>query len=146
MLIVITLMVMVLLSIFSLILGSDFIATVQNIEVDNISIINNETSTFLVEAQDVIFQIDTTTLMTAGISLLITIGIVAGFTGISFLGSGLNAESVKIIISLTAYIGIWTTLSIITFSLIIEIAVFGSIIYIGLTIGFAIGVIKKLSG
>lgn len=146
MLVIITLMVLVLLSIFSLLLGNGFLANVMNVEIDNIAIIDGDTSTLLVEGVEVIFQIDTTSLITAGISLLITIGVVAGITGISFLGSGLNSESVRIIVLLSAYVGIWITLSLITYSLIVEIQIFGSLIYIGLTIGYAIGVVQKLSG
>lgn len=146
MLITLTIMVMVLLSIFSIILGGNFIATLQIVEVDNISIVNNETVTFLVESQDIIFEIDTTSLINGGIALLTTVIIVAGITGISVLGSGLNPQSAKIIIMLTAYIGIWSTLSIVSFALINEIAIFGTVIYIGLTIGYSIGIIKSFSG
>jgi len=139
-------MVMVFLSIFSIVLGNNYISTAINIEVDNISLINGNTTTFLVEAQDVIFQIDTSSLINSGIALMFTVIAVAGILGISVLGSGLNPASTKIIIMLTAFIGIWISLTFIVFNLIIEIAIFGSVIYIGLTIGYSIGVIKKLTG
>jgi len=137
---------MVFLSLFSIILGSDYISNTINVEVDNVSLINGNTTTFLVEAQDVIFQIDTSVLINAGIALIITVAVVAGIIGISVLGSGLNPYSAKVIIMITAYVGLWTTLTLIVFSLIIEIAIFGSVIYIGLTLGYSIGVIKKLTG
>lgn len=146
MLITLTIMVMIGLSIFSIILGSEFIASTINVEVDNISLINGNATTFLVEGQDVIFQIDTSVLINAGIALLFTVIIVAGITGITVLGSGINPQSAKIIIMLTAFIGVWSSLTLIVFSLIIEIAIFGSVIYIGLTLGYSIGVIKKLTG
>ena len=146
MLISLTIMVMVGLSLFSIILGSDYISNTLNVGVDNISLINGNTTTFLVESQDVIFQIDTSSLINAGIALLATIILVATITGVSVLGSGLNPQSAKIIITLTAFIGLWTTLSLIVFPLIIEIAIFGSIIYIGLTIGYSIGVYQQFSG
>ena len=146
MLITLTIMVMVFLSIFSIVLGNNYISTAINVEVDNISLINGNTTTFLVEAQDVIFQIDTSSLINSGIALMFTVIAVAGILGISVLGSGLNPASTKIIIMLTAFIGIWISLTFIVFNLIIEIAIFGSVIYIGLTIGYSIGVIKKLTG
>ena len=146
MLITLTLMVMVGLSLFSIILGSNYISTAINVEVDNISLINGNTTTFLVEAQEVIFQVDTTSLINAGIALLFGVLIVAGLTGISVLGTGLNPQSAKIIIIITAFIGIWSSLTIIVYPLIIEIAIFGSVIYIGLTLGYAIGVVKIVSG
>lgn len=146
MLITLTLMVMVGLSLFSIILGSNYISTTINIEVDNISLINGNTTTFLVEAQNVIFQIDTSILINAGIALLFSVVLAAGLTGISVLGTGLNPQSAKIIITITAFIGIWFSLTIIVYPLIIEIAIFGSVIYIGLTIGYAIGVVKRISG
>lgn len=146
MLIVITLMIMLIISLFSLILGNDYISNAVNVEVDNISIINGNTTTYLVESYDVIFQIDTSTLINAGIVLLITVGLIAAGLGITVLGSGLSPASVRIMIMLTAFYGIWFTLSLIAFPLIIEIEIFGSIIYIGLTIGYSIGIIKKLAG
>ena len=146
MLISLTIMVMVGLSLFSIILGSNYISSALNVGVDNISLINGNTTTFLVEAQDVIFQIDTSSLINAGIALLATVILVATITGVSVLGSGLNPQSAKIIITLTAFIGLWATLSLIVFPLIIEIAIFGSIIYIGLTIGYSIGVYQQFSG
>ena len=146
MLIALTIMVMVFLSLFSVILGSEYISNTINVEVDNVSLINGNTTTFLVEAQDVIFQIDTAVLINAGIALIVTVAIVAGFVGITVLGTGLNPYSAKVAIMITAYVGVWTTLSLIVFSLILEIVIFGSVIYIGLTLGYSIGIIKKLTG
>lgn len=145
MLIYIPILVLLFLSIFNLIIGNNFLAQSVNLEVENIAIIDGDTTTLLIEGQSVVFQIDTSSLITAGISLLITVTIIATIFGVSVLGSGLNPEASKIIILITAYSGVWSTLSFLCFSLIIEIAIFGSVIYIGLTVSYAIGIIDKLS-
>jgi len=146
MLIVLTLAILIVLSIFSLILGNNFISGIANIAIDNDALVDGVSSTFEVIGQNVIFAIDTSSLIIAGIALIITITVVAGIVGINVLGSGLNPQSTKIIIIITAYIGIWSTLSILAFNLINSIEIFGSVIYISLTLTYVIGVIKKLSG
>lgn len=146
MIVVITLMIMLVLVIFSLILGEDFISGIVNVGIDNEALVDGVPSTFVVSGQDILFTIDTSNLITAGIALLITITVVAGITGISVLGSGLNPASARIIILLTAYLGIWSVLTVLAFNLISSIEVFGGVIYISLTIGYAVGVVKKLSG
>lgn len=146
MIISISMSVLIVLSLFSLILGESFIGTSINVLVDNSALINGSTTTFEVIGQDILFQIDTSVLINAGIALIVAVSITATLTGIQVVGSGLNAESVRIIILITGYVGIWTSLSIIAFNLIITIEVFGSIIYITLTIGYSIGVLQKISG
>ena len=139
-------MVLMVLTLFSLILGENFLSGIVNLSVNNEALVDGVPSTFVVESQDVLFFIDTSNLLTAGIALLITIAIVAGVSGITFLGSGLNPQSARIIIFITAFGGIWAVLSILASSLIFQIEVFGSIIYITLTIAYSIGVIQQISG
>lgn len=146
MLIGITLMIMIVLMFFSIILGETLISSTQNVAIDNSALVNGSLTTYVVEGQDILFQIDTATLETAGIALLVTIIAVASITGIQVLGSGLNSESVRVIILATAFTGLWAMLSILAFNLIITIAVFGTIIYIALTLGYSIGVIQRLTG
>lgn len=146
MIIGLTLAILIVLALFNIIIGGNFIGTTTTVMVDNSALVNGTISTFIVESQDILFQVDVSVLKTAGIALLIAVIAVAFITGIQVLGSGLNAQSAKVIIIITSYIGIWTTLSIITFDLITSIEVFGSVIYISLTLGYAIGVIQKLSG
>ena len=140
------LMILIFLSMFSLILGNSLLSGSAIIGVDNSAIINGSVTTYVVAPESVLFTIDTTTLIVAGIALLVTIGITAGITGIQVLGSGLNAQSVRMIILLVAYGGVWTTLSILAFNLINSIEIFGSVLYITMTVLYAIGVIQKLSG
>ncbi len=142
----ITLMILIVLTLLSLILGENFLSGIINLSVDNEALIDGVPSTFVVASQDVLFFIDTSNLLSAGIALLITIAVVAGLSGITFLGSGLNPQSARIIILLTAFGGIWGVLSILASSLIFQIEVFGVIIYISLTIAYSIGVVQQISG
>lgn len=141
-----TLLILIVIVMFSIILGNDFVSGLVEIGVDNTALVNGTITTYVVPTEDILFTIDTTTLIIAGIALLTTIIFIAGITGVQVLGSGLNQSSVRIIILLTGYIGIWTTLSILSFSLINSIEIFGSVIYISLTLGYTIGVIKSISG
>lgn len=145
-LVLIPLMVLTVITLFSVILGRDFIGVIANISINNEALIDGIPSTFEVIGQDVLFYIDTSNLIVAGISLIVSIGFLATITGITVLGSGINPQSAKIIVIIGGYIGIWTTLTVLSFNLIIQIEVFGSIIYIGLTIVYVFGVVQKLSG
>lgn len=146
MLIGITLMVLIVLMMFSLVLGSGFISELVNVGIDNSAIVNGSVTTYIVTPEDILFSIDTSNLIVAGIAVLVTIIAIAAITGIQVLASGLSPQSVRIIILLTGYTGLWTVLSILAFNLINSIEVFGSIIYITLTIGYVIGVIQNISG
>lgn len=141
----ISLMIIIVIVMFSLIFDTSFIGSLVSIGVDNTSIVNGSSTTYIVTSEGVLFNIDTSDLITAGITILVAIILVATITGVQFLGSGLSSESVRIFILLTGYIGIWTVLSILAFNLIVSIAIFGSIIYIMLTIGYTIGVVQKIS-
>lgn len=146
MLIGLSLLIMIVLGFFSLMLGNDYIGSTDNIGIDNTSLVNGSITTYLVEQQTVLFEINTTVFIVAGISLLITIGVVAGITGIQVLGSGISTASAKIIIMIAGYTGIWFSISAIAINLISSIMVFGSIIYIGITLMYVVGVLQKITG
>ena len=139
-------MILIVLTLLSLILGQNFLSGIVSLSVNNEALIDGIPSSFIVESQDVLFFIDTSNLLSAGIALLITIAIVAGVSGITFLGSGLNPQSARIIIFITAYGGVWAVLSVLASNLIFQIEVFGTLIYIFLTIAYSIGVVKQISG
>ena len=101
MIIGLTLTILIVLSLFNLILGGTLIGTITTVEVDNTALVNGTITTFIVESQDVLFQIDVSILISAGIALITAVIVVALITGIQFLGSGLNPESAKIIIIIT---------------------------------------------
>ena len=146
MIIGISVLIMTVLSLFSLLLGENLIGNTINVLVDNTALINGSTTTFVVSAEDILFQVDTSVLINAGIALIVAVGFVATITGVQVLGSGLNAQSARVLIIIAGYTGIWTALSIVAFQLITSIEVFGSLIYIAITIGYAVGVVQKLSG
>ncbi len=146
MIVSITLGIMLVLGLFSIILGENFISTTINVSVDNTALINGSTTTYIVEGVDILFQIDTAVLINAGIALIVAVSLAAALTGIQVLGSGLNTQSARIIILIVGYTGIWFSLSILAFNLIASIQVFGSIIYITITVSYAIGVLQKITG
>lgn len=146
MIISITLGIMLVLGLFSIILGENFISTTINVSVDNTALVNGSTTTYIVEGVDILFQIDTGVLINAGIALIVAVSLAAALTGIQVLGSGLNTQSARIIILIVGYTGIWFSLSILAFNLIASIQVFGSIIYITITVSYAVGVLQKITG
>ncbi|GAH77536.1 unnamed protein product [marine sediment metagenome] len=80
------------------------------------------------------------------IVIFIVIIVIAGLLGIQILASGLSPESVRFIMNAILYFAIWSLLSIPCFNLIISIEIFGTLIYIVLTIAYVIGVIQKIGG
>lgn len=92
--------------------------------------------------EDVFFEIDP---VIGAIVILITIGIIGTALGIKIVGSGLSEWSIRLAILVTSYSGLWFLLTILAMPLINSIDVFGSITYIGLSIGFTIGVIQKIA-
>lgn len=146
MLISLSLLIMMVLVVFSLILGNGFYGVIQGISISNSAIINGSTSTILIEGGNVLFRIDTTNLIVSGLALLGTVVGIALISGVQILGSGLSSASVKIILIIWSFSGVWITITILAVNLIASIEVFGSIFYIMLTIAYAVGVIKKISG
>jgi len=146
MLIGLSLMIIIILGFLSLMFGNDYLSSTENVGIDNTSLVNGSITTYFVETETVLFEIDTSVFIVAGIILLTTLLIIAGISGIQVVGSGLNSSSVRIIIMTTTYIGIWFSLTAITINLISSIQVFGSMIYIGITLMYVVGVIQKLSG
>jgi hypothetical protein len=78
------------------------------------------------------------------IAIIVVVATVGALIGIQFLGSGLSDSSARILMMAIAYVGVWAMLSILVSPLLLDIAVFGSIIYIGLTLGYAIGVLQMM--
>ena len=146
MLIEISLMIIIILGFFSLIVGDTYISAPINVGIDNEALLNGSITTYIVEQETVLFEIDVSVFIISGIVLLVALGVIAGITGIQILASGLSATSVRVIIMTTAFTGLWIALSAICINLISSIEVFGSVIYIGITIMYAVGVFQKISG
>ncbi|MFX0069874.1 MAG: hypothetical protein ACFFAO_02180 [Candidatus Hermodarchaeota archaeon] len=83
--------------------------------------------------------------ITGALAVIIVLIAIAVLVGIQVLGSGISEQSVKTIIIITGYASLWGIFSVLSINLIISIEIFGYIIYIGLTIIYAIGVMNKLS-
>lgn len=143
MLVGMTLLILIVLLIFSLIIGEDFVEVSAGVGVDNTVLLNGTLTTYEVPAEDIIFGIDP---VIGGIAIIIAVVAVASIAGVMVLGSGLSPATVRVIIYTTAYSSIWGLLSVLVSGLIKSINVFGSIIYVILTLGYTIGVIQKLSG
>lgn len=141
----VSLAIMIMLIIFSLVLEANPIGVITEIGIDNSAIVDGVPTTFITEAENVIFAIDTSSLIVSALFILGTIVIVAIATGIQFLASGINPASSRIIVLIAGYTGIWTALSVLVFNLILSIQIFGSVIYITLTIAYVIGVVQKIS-
>jgi len=146
MLIGFSLLIIIILGFLSIMIGDSYLSAPISVGIDNEVLFNGSITTYFVEQETALFEIDTSVFIIAGIALLITIAFVAAITGIQILGSGLTSASVKVIITITGYTGIWLALSAICINLIISIEAFGSIIYIGITLMYVVGVFQNISG
>lgn len=143
MLIGITLAVMIIITLLSIIAGNSFIGVISENLIDSEAIVNGTSNTFEMIFEDVAFALDP---ITGGIALIITLAAIGGVLGIQFLGSGLNDSSVRIIMIGIFYTGLWAILSVLSMNLIFAIEIFGGLIYMILTILYAIGVVGKYFG
>lgn len=141
-----SLIVMLVIVLLNLVMGNNFLGGFASLSVDNEAIIDGIPTTFVVDPTDILFSIDTGTIIGAITIISITLIAVAGIVGISFLGSGLNPASTKIIILALTYTGLWVLLSTLAYSLIVSIEIFGGVIYVSITIAYVIGVIQSISG
>ena len=141
-----SLLIIIFIVIFNLVLGGNFIQALTTISIDNEAIIDGVSNTFVIDPTSVVVGIEVGAIIGAiGIISAIYIG-VAGLTGISFLSSGINGASARLITLASGYIAIWLLLSVLAYNLIISIEIFGGIIYVVITIAYVIGVAQNLSG
>ena len=143
MLIGVCLMILIVLLIFSLILGESFTSISDSVGVDNTSLVNGSLTTYEIPSQQVIFDIDP---IIGGIAIIVAIGVATTIYGAHVLATGLSPASVRTLTIITGYTGLWIVLSLLAIDLIKSIAIFGNIIYIVITLGYTIGVIQKVSG
>ncbi len=141
-----SLIVMLIMVLLNLIMGNDFLGGIASLGIDQEAIVDGIPTTFVVETSDVLFSIDTSTIVGAITIISITLIGIALITGITVVASGLNAQSARIVILATTYTGIWILLSYLAYSLIITIEVFGGVIYVSITIAYVIGVVQSISG
>jgi len=122
--------VLIALSVLSVVFGNDWIG--YSLEGDLTSNASVPTS----------FNIDP---LTGAIGILITIAVIGAVFGLQLLDSGLNAQSVKFLIMAVSFAGVWLLFSMLAYDLIIQIEVFGTLIYTVLTIMYVVGIIKRFS-
>jgi len=135
--------ILLVLTLVSVVVGSNFIDSLVQSNIDQEVLIDGGSKTFEISGTDIMFNIDP--LVGAIVILIAVIGF-AIVIGIQVLGSGISPESIRIIIACTMYAGMWGILSVLSSPLIMSIEVFGSLIYVSLTIAYVIGIIQKLGG
>lgn len=143
MIIAATLLILVVLSIFSVILGASFFGVIIDTSISNSAIINGSATTFMGGAGDLVFNIDPIAGMVASLAGWVAIALAFG---IRAFGSGLSDEASRIATLTTIYAAIWTILSALAIPLIFAIEIFGAFIYVTLTIAYTVGVIQKIGG
>jgi len=129
MLIMLSLLPLIVLTFLSVMFGNDFLsATVES------GWITDDAS---------VFEIDPFIGM---IAILLIIAIFSLVIGFNILASGFSDTGVKALSTGLLYTGLWAVLSVLAFPLFKDIKVFGTLIYVALTIIYVIGVIEKMYG
>ena len=126
----------------SLILGGIFVDIPVSINIKGSQKLGGTTTTFEIPIGDFTLQIDP---VMGLIVIFIVIIVIAVLIGIQVLASGLSPESIRFIMLAVLYFALWGLLSTICYNLIISIEIFGTLIYITLTIAYVIGVVQKIS-
>ena len=143
MLVGLTLLILGVLTIFSVVLGSNLSGSILENVYDGDLIVNGTTTTLEFSGDDMLFSIDPTVATIAVFAIIIAI---VALLGIQFLGSGLSPESIRVIIACIMYGSVWGLLSLLAMPLILAIEVFGTIIYMALLIGYIVGVVQNIVG
>ncbi|MFX1501187.1 MAG: hypothetical protein ACFFDH_09520 [Promethearchaeota archaeon] len=143
MLIGLTLFIMAMVSFLNIIMGATWGSITLDAYVNNNVLVNGTTTNFQGGYGSFVFGIDSVTGM---ISAIWFIGAIAIGVGIHVLGSGLGETAQRYFTLGVIYLGIWGALTTLTWNLIIAIQIFGAIIYILLTVGYAVGCISKIAG
>lgn len=132
-------------SMFTLVTGGFLPTETINQELNVTAVINETQQTdFQLPVIDFFFGLDP---VFGALLILGTLVLIAGVVGVTVMGTGLSDSSThKIFVSIT-YLGIWVMLSVFSFNSILEIPYeFGTVLYIGLTLMYVVGVIKNISG
>lgn len=141
MMVALCLIILTVLSIFSVVLGGTWTGTPVEFTVDNSAIVNGTISEFGFETTGMFFAIDP---ISGAIATIIGFVTVASLVGAQIFGSGLSDSNARALMYMIIYSSLWTLLSILASPLIWSIPVFGGFLYVGLTIAYAVGAIQKL--
>lgn len=133
MLIAISLGILIILTLFSVIAGANWISLGLD-------------STFSDTPEGYIgsgsFSIDP---LTGAIGIILIVIMICVIFGMRFFSSGLSEQSVRTITIGLSYVSIWILFSIFAEPLLVQIEVFGLFLYIILTIMFTIGILQKIT-
>jgi len=138
---------MIVLTFISVIFGNEFLGISVSQELISALEVNGTVPEWLnvegLTGGEYLFNID---LIIGAIAIITVIAVISIGVGIQVLGSGLSETSVKMIITALAYMGLWLVLSVLSMPLIFSIEIFGTLIYVGLTLGYVLGVVEKMTG
>lgn len=144
MIIAICLLILAVLGTFSVILGGTWTGTISELPtIDETQIVNGTSQNFVIEGQEWVFNLDP---FEGAIVWFVVIASLAALIGIRVLASGLAETSIRVAVIIIIYTSVWTLLSLAAYDLIVAIEVFGGLIYLSLTIAYAIGVMQLISG
>ena len=139
MLILLTLGILIIIALFSIIIGGN-LETIESQTININGTSSGTSSNFDFSDLSQAFYIDD---LIGAIVIIIIIISISALLGLRIFSSGLSETSVKMLTIGISYIAIWSMFSALSYSLIVEIEVFGFIIYIILTLGFVIGIVQK---
>lgn len=80
------------------------------------------------------------------IGIILAVMVVATVAGIQIVGSGENTFSIGVIVLGGVYLSLWGVFSVLSMALIIQLPIFGVILYFLLTLMYTIGIIKSFKG
>lgn len=82
--------------------------------------------------------------ITGALAIIVAMIGIATIVGFQVIGSGISEESVRTIIIIIGYGSLWGFFSILSLNLIVAIELFGTLIYLSITIMYVIGVMRKI--
>lgn len=139
MLILLCLAILIILALFSIIIGGSL--TTQEAELLNINgTTSGSSSNFDFYNLSQQFYIDG---LVGMIVIIIVIIAISCLVGLRIFSSGLSENSVKMLTLGISYVAIWLMFSTLAYPLIVSIQIFGLFIYLILTIGYVLGIIMK---
>ena len=139
MLILLSLAILIIIALFSIMIGGN-LQTIESSVIDVNATSGGSSSNFDFSDLSQAFYIDD---IVGAIVIIIIIISLSALLGLRIFSSGLSENSVKMLTLGISYIAIWSMFSVLSYSLIVDIEVFGLIIYIILTLAYVIGIMQK---
>jgi len=140
-LILICLAIMGVLMFLSIVSGNVFTGVATDVNVNSNAIVNGSLTQFEITNTNVVFAIND---VEGFILMIIVIGTVITVLSLTVVGTGLSDSGVSTMRAVLIYTGLWLALTVFTYDLIVSIEIFGTLIYVGLTLVYCIGVFQKM--